>query len=225
MHAYQDLPSHRTPTAGLDLGLTRKNWRQAVGLGLILGAIQFFLTLYGYDLPTPVEWMPLLTMSLMVGLFEAIFFRGFVQTRLSASFGSVPGVVAAAALYALYHVGYGMGMREMAFLFALGLVYGIAYACVNNVLVLWPLLIPLGSFYNSLQSGEIDLPWASIAGFVDVMAIMFAAVWLAHRRERRAAESSAEEISQARGSDVKSPSMRKAGDEGAGHGNSLETSL
>jgi uncharacterized protein len=93
------------------------------------------------------------------------------------------------------------------------------------VLVLWPLLIPLGSFYNSLQSGEIDLPWASIAGFVDVMAIMFAAVWLAHRRERRAAESSAEEISQARGSDVKSPSMRKAGDEGAGHGNSLETSL
>jgi uncharacterized protein len=208
-----------------DLGLTRKNWRQAVGLGLVLGAIQFFLTLYGYDLPTPVEWMPLLTMSLMVGLFEAIFFRGFVQTRLSASFGSVPGVVAAAALYALYHVGYGMGMREMAFLFALGLVYGIAYACVNNVLVLWPLLIPLGSFYNSLQSGEIDLPWASIAGFVDVMAIMFAAVWLAHRRERRAAESSAEEISQARGSDVKSPSMRKAGDEGAGHGNSLETSL
>ena len=80
-----------------DLGLTRKNWRQAVGLGLVLGAIQFFLTLYGYDLPTPVEWVPLLTMSLMVGLFEAIFFRGFVQTRLSASFGPVPGVVAAAA--------------------------------------------------------------------------------------------------------------------------------
>jgi uncharacterized protein len=85
-----------------DLGLTRKNWRQAVGLGLVLGAIQFFLTLYGYDLPTPVEWVPLFTMSLMVGLFEAIFFRGFVQTRLSASLGPVPGVVAAAALYALY---------------------------------------------------------------------------------------------------------------------------
>jgi hypothetical protein len=73
---------------------------------------------------------------------------------------------------------------------------------VNNVLVLWPLLIPLGSFYNSLQSGEIDLPWASIAGFVDVMAIMFTAVWLAHHRQRRAAESGAEEISQTRSSDV-----------------------
>jgi uncharacterized protein len=178
-----------------DLGLTTKNWRQAVGLGLVLGLIQFFLTLYGYDLPAPVDWVPLLTMSLMVGLFEAIFFRGFIQTRLSASFGPIPGVVAAAALYALYHVGYGMGIREMAFLFGLGLVYGIAYACVNNVLVLWPVLIPIGSFYNNLQSGEISLPWAAIAGFVDVIAIMVAAIWIAHRRERRAVKSTADETS------------------------------
>jgi membrane protease YdiL (CAAX protease family) len=169
-----------------DLGLTRKNWRHAVGLGLILGGVQFFLTLYGYQLPAPVDWVPLLAMALMVGLFEAIFFRGLVQTRLSASFGPIPGAVAAAALYALYHVGYGMGAREMVFLFGLGLVYSIAYACVKNVLVLWPVLIPIGSFYNNLQSGGIDLPWAAIAGFVDVMAIMFAAMWLAHRRERRA---------------------------------------
>jgi uncharacterized protein len=169
-----------------DLGLTTKNWRQAVGLGLILGGVQFFLTLYGHQLPAPVDWVPLLSMSLMVGLFEAIFFRGFIQTRLSASFGPIPGAVAAAALYALYHVGYGMGMREMVFLFGLGLVYGIAYACVNNVLVLWPVLIPIGSFYNNLQSGNIDLPWAAIAGFIDVMAVMFAAVWLGHRHELRA---------------------------------------
>ncbi|HEX3207410.1 MAG TPA: CPBP family glutamic-type intramembrane protease [Propionibacteriaceae bacterium] len=180
-----------------DLGLTAKNWRQAVGLGLVLGLIQFFLTLYGYDLPAPIDWVPLLTMSLMVGLFEAVFFRGFIQTRLSASLGPIPGVVAAAALYALYHVGYGMGMREMAFLFGLGLVYGIAYACVNNVLVLWPVLIPLGSFYNNLQSGGFELPWAAIAGFVDVMAIMFAAIWMAHRRERRAVKSTADETSDA----------------------------
>jgi membrane protease YdiL (CAAX protease family) len=168
-----------------DLGLTRKNWRQAVGLGIILGAVQFFLTLYGYSLPTAVDWVPLLAMSLMVGLFEAIFFRGFIQTRLSASFGPIPAVIAAAILYALYHVGYGMGLAEMAFLFALGLVYGVAYACVNNVLVLWPVLIPLGSFYNNLRSGGIELPWAAIAGFVDVMAIMLTVILLARRRERR----------------------------------------
>lgn len=64
---------------------------------------------------------------------------------------------------------------------------------MNNVLVLWPVLIPIGSFYNNLRSGGIDLPWAAIAGSVDVMAIMFAVVWLAHRRERRAASQKLKE--------------------------------
>jgi uncharacterized protein len=57
----------------------------------------------------------------------------------------VGGVGAAAGLYALYHVGYGMGPKEMVFLFGLGVVYGVAYACVSNILVLWPLLLPMGS--------------------------------------------------------------------------------
>jgi hypothetical protein len=73
----------------------------------------------------------------------------------------------------------------MVFLFALGLVYGIAYACVNNVLVLWPVLIPISWFLNNLQSGNIDLMWAAIVGFVDVIVIMFAALWLVHRRGHR----------------------------------------
>jgi membrane protease YdiL (CAAX protease family) len=169
-----------------DLGLRIDNWRPAAALGMLLAGVQFALTLYGTDLPEdPVDWVPLAVMSLMVGLFEAIFFRGFIQTRLAASFGMVPGVGLAAALYALYHVGYGMGWQEMVFLFGLGLVYGIAYACVPNILVLWPLLIPMGSFFNNLESGGFDLPWASILGFLDVLALMAAAVALAHRRERR----------------------------------------
>ena len=77
---------------------------------------------WGYTLPAPVDWVPLLVMSLTVGLFEAIFFRGFVQTRLEASFGTVPGVVGGAAFYALYHVGYGMPLSAMIFLFGLGVV-------------------------------------------------------------------------------------------------------
>ena len=46
----------------------------------------------------------------------------------TARFGPRVGIAATAALYGLYHVGYGMGTREMVFLFGLGLVYGIAYA-------------------------------------------------------------------------------------------------
>jgi hypothetical protein len=173
-----------------DLGITRGNLRQAAALGLVLATVQFALTLWAYPLPRPEDWVPLLVLAITVGLFESVFFRGFIQTRLEASFGSVGGVAGASLLYAAYHVGYGMGPAEMVFLFGLGVVYAVAYASVRNVLVLWPLLTPLGAFYNNLESGDIKMPWAAIFGFVDVLALMATAVWLAHRHERRASSAS-----------------------------------
>jgi membrane protease YdiL (CAAX protease family) len=168
------------------LGLGVHNLRPTLALALLFGGVQFVLMFWGFALPAPVDWVPLLVLSLTVGAFEAVFFRGFVQSRLEASFGAAGGVAGAAVLYALYHVGYGMTGSEMVFLFGLGVVYAIAYRLVGNVLVLWPLLTPIGAFFNNLQAGDIVLPWASILGFTDVLAAMAAVIWLAARHQRRA---------------------------------------
>jgi hypothetical protein len=126
-------------------------------------------------------------MTLTVGLFEAIFFRGFIQGRLEVALGTGPAVLGAAALYAVYHVGYGMGADEMVFLFGLGVVYAVAYRLSGNVLVLWPLLIPLGSLFAQLEAGDLvgELPWASVAGFADVLVVIAVVIWLAARSERK----------------------------------------
>ena len=42
------------------------------------------------------------------------------------------------------------------------------------------------SFFANLEAGEIDLPWASVAGFADVAAVMAVAGWLAMPHQRRA---------------------------------------
>ena len=176
----------RRPLADLGLGL--QNWRPTVALAVLFGGVQFLLTLWGHDLPAPVDWVPLLVMALTVGVFESVFFRGYVQNRLGEQFGQRAGVAGAAVLYGLYHVGYGMGAEEIAFLTGLGVVYAVAFALTRNLLVLWPLLTPLGSFYANLQAGDIQLPWASIAGFGDVLGVMLVVLWLAHRRMRRQTE-------------------------------------
>lgn len=41
------------------------------------------------------------------------------------------------------------------------------------------------AFFANVSSGDITLPWLAIAGFADVLAVMVAAVFIAHRRERR----------------------------------------
>jgi len=170
-----------------NLGLSMGAWRTTLGLGLVLAAVQFSITLWGYDLPQAKDWMPLLGMALMVGVFESIFFRGFIQVRLEASFGVVVGVFGAAALYAAYHWAYGMGVTEMSFLFGLGMVYALAFQATKSLLVVWPLLTPLGSFFAQVESGELvgRLPWASLMGFADVLALFGAALWWGHRYERR----------------------------------------
>jgi uncharacterized protein len=169
------------------LGLGLHALPATLALAVAFGGIQFTLMFWGYTLPAPVDWAPLLVLSLTVGLFEAVFFRGFVQGRLEHSFGIAPAVAGAATLYALYHVGYGMSGSELVFLLGLGVVYAVAYRLVRNVLVLWPLLTPIGAWFNNLQAGDIVLPWASIAGFANVLAVMGVVIWLAARHERRTA--------------------------------------
>jgi membrane protease YdiL (CAAX protease family) len=153
-------------------------------MGLVLAAVQFGVTMVGYDMPAAERWVPLLGMSLVVGLFEAVFFRGFIQGRLEASLGPVPAVIGAAVLYAAYHVGYGMDLTEMWFLLGLGVLYAIVFRLTENILILWPLLTPLGAFFNNLDNAAIELPWASLLGFADVAMLMLAALWLARRHIR-----------------------------------------
>jgi uncharacterized protein len=173
---------HR-PLSGL--GLRLDNLRAATGFALVFASVQFTLTLRGYDLPAPVHWVPLLVMALVVGVFESVFFRGFIQTHLEAQFGTLAGVGGAAVLYGAYHVGFGMTGTDLLFLTGLGIVYAVAFAIARNLIVLWPLLTPLGSFYANLETGEIELPWASIAGFADVLGLMLLSWWLMQRYRRK----------------------------------------
>lgn len=174
------------------LGVGLHEWRPTLALGFVFAAVQFSMTLWGYDLPAPVDWVPLLLMSLTVGLFESIFFRGFIQNRLEASFGPVLGIGLAAGLYGLYHFGYGMGSEEIVFLAGLGVVYAVAFRATRNILVLWPLLTPLGSLFNNLEAGDIVLPWTSMAGFGEILIAMVVVLWLGHRYWKRQTQQTGE---------------------------------
>ena len=93
----------------------------------------------------------------------------------------------AAALYGLYHVGYGMASTRSGSCSGWGVVYGVAFATARNLLVLWPLLVPLGSFVANLEAGIVPLRWASILSFGDVLVLIAVVIVLARSHERRRA--------------------------------------
>jgi membrane protease YdiL (CAAX protease family) len=163
-----------------DLGLTTQHLVPSLALSLLLGWDTYRNTLTTLDLRWTRAMVPLVAMSLTVGLFEAVFFRGWLQLLLEDAFGLVPGLILAALCYSLYHVGYGMGSGEMLFLFGLGLVFGGMFRLTSNVAVLWPLYTPIGAVYTNVSEG-LALPLEATYGFLLTLGLMIAAMVLGAR--------------------------------------------
>jgi len=133
------------------LGITMDRAAISIVLSIIFSAVQYSQTMANITLPPAEEFVPLVTMALPVGLFEAIFFRGWVQMRFEKAFGILPGIVLGSAIYALYHVGYGMEPDDIAFLFIIGLIYASVFRLTKNLLIIWPFLTPMGGLFNNIK--------------------------------------------------------------------------
>ena len=128
-----------------------------------------------------VAALPLAALSLAVGFFEAVFWRGWVYGRLASAFGVVPAMVLGAALYALYHVGYGMPAGEMVFLFFVGLMFNGVFALTGSVFALWPLFQPSGQLITVIKDG-LSLPPMATVGFLEVLAAMIVFAFVVRKR-------------------------------------------
>lgn len=173
-----------------DLGVSAKNLWVVLGLQLVFAIVQYFLTFAGEPLPALMEFLPLAALALCIGFFEAVFWRGFVFQRLEESFGLIPGLVLAAALYAVYHIGYGMPWSEISFLFIIGVVYTVIFRLTRSVFVLWPVLQPMGQLVTLVKDGGLPLPPIAILGFLEVLFAMALFLFFAHRyAKKRAAKA------------------------------------
>jgi membrane protease YdiL (CAAX protease family) len=167
-----------------DLGITTKQILPSLALSLLLGWDTYTNTLA----PMNVNWtrnqVPLIVMAIAVGLFEAVFFRGWLQMRFEKAFGLVPGLILGAFCYSIYHVGYGMNSEEMLFLFGLGLTFGAFFRLTKNIFILWPFYTPIGSIYTNLSEG-LTLPFEATYGFLITIGLMAGVIIYAALHHRK----------------------------------------
>lgn len=167
-----------------DLGLTTRWLWLSLGLQVVFAAFQYSGTLAKTGVPDLERFAPLLALSLSIGFFEAVFWRGWVLLRLEAAFGVVPAVILGSLLYAAYHVGYAMPLQEMAFLFFIGVMYAVAFRLTKNIFILWPVFQPMGQLVTLMKDG-LDLPLLASLGFIEVLIAMLVAVGLVVRYTRK----------------------------------------
>ncbi len=180
---YWTVVVRRRPVA--DLGITRRRLWLSLALQGVFAALLAASGAYrGVTVPEFGQLLPLVGLALAIGFFEAVFWRGWVLLRLEESFGFIPALLLGSLLYAAYHIGYGMGAGEMAFLFFIGIMYAVAFRLTRSVFILWPVFQPMGQLATLFKDG-LELPTIAILGFVEVLALMFVLVWLAERYYRR----------------------------------------
>lgn len=171
-----------------DLGITLKHWKTSIILQIIFTVAINIPRLLQINTMGFKQLFPLIWMSLAIGFFEAIFWRGWVQQRFEESFGLIPSILVGSGLYSIYHIGYGMPASELLFLFLIGLMFAIIFRITKNVFILWPLFQPGGQLIT-LITDKLSLPFLSFMGFLEVLALMLLMVWLAARihkkREKR----------------------------------------
>ena len=167
-----------------ELGITTRWLGVSIVLQLIFAAFQYVGTLAKARLPSVEELLPLVALALAIGFFEAVFWRGWVLLRLEESFGIIPAVLVGSALYAAYHIGYGMPASEMVFLFFIGMMFAVVFRLTKNVFVLWPVFQPMGQLITLIRD-KLTLPLLASLGFIEVLILILVLVWLASRYQRK----------------------------------------
>ena len=170
-----------------EVGLTTARLVPSLVLSLVLGWDTYRNTIATLGVSWTRDLVPLVTMVVAVGLFEAIFFRGWLQLRFEAAFGLVPGLLLSALCYSLYHVGYGMDLGEMVTLFFLGVTFGAMFRLTKSVFLLWPFYTPVGGLFSNLSEG-LTMPFAATYGFLITVAIMLGIVVWAWTLSKRAVQ-------------------------------------
>jgi len=167
-----------------DLGITSRKLGISLALQMMFAVAQYIPTLAKGGLPPLANFLPLVALALTIGFFEAVFWRGWVLLRLEDAFGFLPALILGAALYSLYHIGYGMPADEMAFLFFIGVMYAVAFRLTRNIFILWPIFQPMGQLITLMRDG-LSLPPIAILGFSEALILMVVLIWLAARYHKK----------------------------------------
>jgi len=167
-----------------DLGIKTRGLGVSIIIQLALAVFQYMRTLAKNQLPPFENLLPLFALALCIGFFEAVFWRGWVLLRLEESFGVIPAIILGSALYAAYHIGYGMPTSEMNFLFFIGIMFAVIFRLTKNIFILYPLFQPMGQLITLIKDG-LTLPLVSSLGFVEALVVMFVLVWLAGRYHKK----------------------------------------
>ena len=158
------------------LGVTRAKLGLSLKINLALGVLVFAFFLIISPQWPPLNLSTLLTLLYLVptGIFETIFFFGFLRHFMEKAFGVVPAIMLTAMFYSLHHVGF---QPEFIKFFLLGIMYTSIFFVTRNIFILFPFFWSAGAFWDvqfMLFDGSVIIsPGILIVAVCQLIAMTF----------------------------------------------------
>ena len=136
------------------LGLTLKRWPLMLLISLLLAGMLVFVFAKETEGSVQVQGSAGAVLYIIVaGIFEMLFFYGFLQTHFEKAFGAVPAIILAALFYSFHHAGF---QPEFVSLFFVGLFYMSIFRAAGSLLVLYPFAWGVGALWDVLVDFGMD---------------------------------------------------------------------
>ncbi|MDH7479398.1 MAG: CPBP family intramembrane metalloprotease [Syntrophomonadaceae bacterium] len=173
-----------------ELLLTRERWLASLAVNLALAVFLVFvfsgwsgpaalIALLSRPAAGPVAYI------MTAGIFELVFFYGFMRQQFEEAFGLGPAIVLTALFYSLHHAGFEPRFVE---LFFVGIMYASVYRTTRNALVGYPFFWGVGACwdvlvdYGALERLQEPGIWLRTAVLLVMMASFL--FWAGRRREK-----------------------------------------
>ncbi|MEB2283561.1 MAG: CPBP family intramembrane metalloprotease [Myxococcales bacterium] len=160
-----------------DMGLSLDQLGRNVLVGVIAACVTVPWRLGGSHLPELRSLATLIAAMCFSTLFEEVFFRGFLQTRVEAVMGLVPAVAVSSLAFALYHLGYGGEWRHLESMIRMtlvGVMFGAVFRLTKNVATSFLLNLP-HAVVTFLERQEF---FSDRAAITSIVVVVLAGLWM-----------------------------------------------
>ena len=160
-----------------DLGIRFDLSGRMLLISIGLGIAQALLFTFEANQPLhfTTDHLEAIAYILLAGIFELVFFYGYLQHEFEKAFGVVPSLLLAAGIYSLHHIGFQPGVYLD--LFIVGLVFlGIFRSAGRYILVLYPFAWGVGACWDVLLDDQINAEyfrWEGVVIYAILIAIAF----------------------------------------------------
>lgn len=176
----------RQRAEGLEgLGITRRFLLISLLVSAVLGAGSAY-QLFSLAAEMGVLVLPHLIGNLLV-LWEPLFVFGWLFLRWERAFGWLPAIFLVGVGFALQHVG-SVPLPVAISFGAFAVAFGIVFAIVRNLAILWPLFYPVASGIGTLQS-KVIFDWVDVVSGAVLLVVQVALLAVVLRGARRSLRS------------------------------------